>query len=68
MVDILLESFMINYKIVICFLLWLILTHTAKPGTYIGKFIIEFLDGSGTLIVPIREELIINVLEGSIKK
>jgi len=41
---------------------------TAKPGTYIGKFIIEFLDGSGTLIVPIREELIINVLEGSIKK
>ena len=41
---------------------------TSKPGTYIGKFIIEFLDGSGTLIVPIREELIINVLEGSIKK
>ena len=41
---------------------------TSKPGTYIGKFIIEFFDGSGTLIVPIREELIINVLEGSIKK
>ena len=41
---------------------------TSKPGTYIGKFIIEFLDGSGTLIVPIREELIINVLECSIKK
>tara|TARA_B100001094_G_C17964835_1_gene687319 strand:+ start:78 stop:452 length:375 start_codon:yes stop_codon:yes gene_type:complete len=41
---------------------------TSKTGTYIGKFTIEFLDGSGTLIVPIREELIINVLGGSIKK
>lgn len=41
---------------------------TKKPGTYIGKFIIEFLDGSGELIAPIREELKIHVLEGSIKK
>ena len=41
---------------------------TNKPGRYVGKFIIEFLDGSGTLIAPIREELFINVLEGSIKK
>lgn len=41
---------------------------TSKAGTYIGKFEIEFLDGSGTLIVPIREELKIHVLEGSIKK
>tara|TARA_R110001592_G_C12640653_1_gene700214 strand:+ start:33 stop:296 length:264 start_codon:yes stop_codon:yes gene_type:complete len=45
---------------------------TNKPGRYVGKFIIEFLDGTvhpeGTLIVPIREELFINVLEGSIKK
>lgn len=41
---------------------------TMKPGRYVGKFIIEFLDGSGTLIAPIREELFINVLEGSIKK
>lgn len=41
---------------------------TSKPGTYIGQFTIEFLDGSGTLVVPIREELLINVLDGSIKK
>lgn len=41
---------------------------TSKPGTYVGNFIIEFLDGSGTLIVPIREELYIHVLDGSIKK
>jgi len=41
---------------------------TAKPGTYVGNFIIEFLDGSGTLIVPIREELYIHILDGSIKK
>jgi hypothetical protein len=41
---------------------------TAKPGTYVANFIIEFLDGSGTLIVPIREELYVHVLDGSIKK
>ena len=41
---------------------------TSKPGTYIGQFTIEFLDGSGTLIVPVREELIVHVLDGSIKK
>jgi hypothetical protein len=41
---------------------------TSRPGTYIGSFIIEFLDNSGTLIVPIREELIINILEGSIQR
>ena len=41
---------------------------TMRPGRYVGKFIIEFLDGSGTLIAPIREELFINILEGSIKK
>lgn len=40
---------------------------TNKAGLYRGQFEIEFLDDSGTLIVPIREELIINVLEGSIK-
>lgn len=40
---------------------------TNKAGTYRGQFEIEFLDGSGTLIVPIREELIIHVMEGSIK-
>ncbi len=41
---------------------------TAKPGTYVAQFIIEFNDGSGTLVVPIREELYVHVLEGSIKK
>ena len=41
---------------------------TEKAGRYVGTFTIEFLDGSGTLVVPIREELFINVLEGSIKK
>lgn len=41
---------------------------TAKAGSYVGKFEIEFLDGSGTLIVPIREELFIHILEGSIRK
>ena len=41
---------------------------TGKPGRYVGQFIIEFLDGTGNLIVPIRESLYINVLEGEIKK
>jgi hypothetical protein len=41
---------------------------TKKPGTYIGEFTIEFLDGSGKLIVPIREELHIQIIDGTIKK
>lgn len=41
---------------------------TQKPGRYVGQFLIQFLDGTGDLIVPIREELFINILEGSIKK
>tara|TARA_R110000772_G_scaffold17946_3_gene49852 strand:- start:11694 stop:12068 length:375 start_codon:yes stop_codon:yes gene_type:complete len=41
---------------------------TSKAGTYVGNFTITFLDGSGELIVPIREELYIHVLDGSIKK
>lgn len=41
---------------------------TNRVGTYRGQFTIEFQDGSGTLIVPIRDELFIHVLEGSIKK
>lgn len=41
---------------------------TNKPGTYVGQFTIRFLDGSGTLKVPIREELYIHILDGSIKK
>jgi hypothetical protein len=41
---------------------------TSKSGRYIGQFTITFLDGSGTLISPIRNILYINVLEGTIKK
>ena len=41
---------------------------TSVAGRYVAQFEINFLDGSGTLIVPIREELFVNVLEGSIKK
>ena len=41
---------------------------TSHVGRYVGQFEIEFLDGTGTLIAPIKEELFINVLEGSIKK
>ena len=41
---------------------------TNTAGRYVGQFIIDFLDDSGTLIVPIAEELYINVLDGSIKK
>jgi hypothetical protein len=41
---------------------------TEKAGRYVGQFIIEFQDGTGNLIVPIREELFINILDGTIKK
>tara|TARA_R100000544_G_scaffold37040_1_gene26878 strand:+ start:510 stop:884 length:375 start_codon:yes stop_codon:yes gene_type:complete len=41
---------------------------TSKPGTYVANFTLEFLDGTGTIIVPIREELYIQVLDGSIKR
>lgn len=41
---------------------------TKKAGTFVGQFTIEFLDGYGTLIMPIKEELYIHVLDGSIKK
>lgn len=41
---------------------------TSVAGRYAAHFEIDFLDGSGILIVPIREELFVNVLEGSIKK
>jgi hypothetical protein len=41
---------------------------TSVAGRYAAQFTIEFLDGSGTLIVPIREELFVSVLDGSIKK
>lgn len=41
---------------------------TNTAGRYMAQFSINFLDGSGTLIVPIREELFVTVLETSIKK
>ncbi len=41
---------------------------TNTAARYVGQFEITFLDGSGTLIAPIREELFINVLDGSLKK
>lgn len=34
-----------------------------KSGRYVGQFKITFLDGSGTLIVPIRQNLYVNVLD-----
>ena len=36
---------------------------TTKPGKFNGEFIITFLDGTGTLIAPIRSELFINILD-----
>ena len=41
---------------------------TAVAGRYEAQFTLEFLDGSGTLIVPIRETLYVNILDGGIKK
>jgi hypothetical protein len=41
---------------------------TAVAGRYLGKFEITFNDGTGTLIVPIREDLFINILDSGIKK
>jgi hypothetical protein len=36
---------------------------TRRVGQYNGEFTITFLDGTGTLIAPIRDELYINVLD-----
>lgn len=41
---------------------------TNVSARYVGQFEIDFLDGTGVLIVPIRESLMINVLEGEIRK
>ena len=41
---------------------------TAVAGRYNAQFNIIFLDGSGTLIVPIRETLFVNVLDQGILK
>jgi len=38
---------------------------TNKPGCYRGEFKIDFLDDGCSLIVPIREELFINVLDST---
>jgi hypothetical protein len=41
---------------------------TSVAGRYAAQFTIEFLDGTGTLIVPIRETLYVNVLDQGILK
>lgn len=41
---------------------------TAVAGRFNAQFNIIFLDGSGTLIVPIRETLFVNVLDQGILK
>lgn len=41
---------------------------TSVAGNFVGQFEIEFLDGSGLLIVPIQENLYINILDNGIKK
>jgi hypothetical protein len=35
---------------------------TKEPGTYVGEFSIDFLDGTGVLITPIQEKLFIHVI------
>ena len=41
---------------------------TCRAGTYQGQFYIEFLDGTGSLILPIGENLYIHVLDSLIRK
>lgn len=36
---------------------------TKVAGSFVGEFKIEFNDGSGTLLVPIKDELFIHILE-----
>jgi hypothetical protein len=36
---------------------------TRKAGSFVGDFTIVFNDGSGKLIVPIKDELFIHILE-----
>jgi hypothetical protein len=36
---------------------------TRKAGTYVGEFTVTFNDGSGVLIVPIKDELLIHILD-----
>ena len=35
---------------------------TKEPGTFIGEFTVNFLDGTGTLISPIQEKLFIHII------
>ena len=41
---------------------------TSRAGTYQGQFFIKFLDGTGTLILPIGENLYIHIIDGLIRK
>lgn len=41
---------------------------TNTPGRYVGEFVIDFLDDYGVLVAPVRDELFVNILEGSIRK
>lgn len=41
---------------------------TRTPGIYVGQFTINFLDDYGKLIVPIKEELFVHILDSSNKK
>jgi len=41
---------------------------TSVGGRFVGQFEIVFLDGTGTLIAPIRETLWINVLDQGLLK
>jgi hypothetical protein len=36
---------------------------TKKAGSFVGEFTLDFNDGSGKLIVPIKDELFIHILE-----
>jgi hypothetical protein len=41
---------------------------TSLAGRYVGQFEIDFLDGTGTLLVPIRDILYVNILDQGLKK
>jgi len=41
---------------------------TSVAGRYVGQFEIDFLDGTGTLLVPIRDILYVNILDQGLKK
>lgn len=41
---------------------------TYKAGRFVGQFSIEFLDGSGILVMPVSESLFINILDHGLYK